>query len=139
MTGERWKLRLENLKRAFVQLEKACALTEYSDLELAGLVQTYEFTFELCWKTLKDLLYSEGYDVKSPKETIRKAFELSLIDEVDSWFNALESRNILAHVYNEQTAKQAMSLIRETFEPMLRKCTASLQERAEKDEQRDDG
>jgi len=81
MPEEGWKQRLENLKRAFAQLEKACARAEYSDLELAGLVQTYQFTFELCWKTMKDLLTSEGYDVKSPRETIRKAFELALIPD----------------------------------------------------------
>ena len=130
MTDVRWKLRLENLKQALARLEEACAQTEYSNLELAGLVQTYQFTFELCWKTLKDLLTLEGYEVNSPRETIRKAFEMSLIADVDRWFNALESRNILSHIYDESTAKQAMSCIKDIYEPMLRECVASLNERA---------
>ena len=66
MIDIRWKLRLENLKQALSQLEEACTRETYSNLELAGLVQTYQFTFELCWKTLKDLLTFEGYEVNSP-------------------------------------------------------------------------
>ena len=130
ITDVRWKLRFENLKKAFARLEEACALEKYSDLELAGLVQTYEFTFELCWKTLKDLLAFEGYEVNSPRETIRKAFEMLLIDDVDCWLNALESRNLLSHIYEEQTAQQAIVWIKEEFEPMLRKCVAFLHERS---------
>lgn len=133
MTDIRWKLRFENLKKAFSRLEEACNQQQYSNLELAGLVQTFEFTFELCWKTLKDLLIYEGCEVNSPREVIRKAFEMSLIDDVDRWFNALESRNVLCHLYNEPTAKQAEHLIKTEFEPMLRKCIATLQERMVKE------
>ena len=54
---------------------------------------------------------------------------MSLIDDVDCWFNALESRNLLSH-YDEQTAQQALVWIRGEFEPMLRKCVAFLHERS---------
>jgi nucleotidyltransferase substrate binding protein (TIGR01987 family) len=126
----RWKLRLKNLTKAFARLESACAQGQYSDLELAGLVQTFQLTFELCWKTLKDLLIFEGYEVNSPRETIKKAFELSLIGDTERWFNALENRNVLCHVYDEPTATQAMHEIKETFEPMLRECVNALRQRA---------
>ena len=129
----RWKLRFDNLKQALVRLEEACAQEEYSHLELAGLVQTYQFTFELCWKTLRDLLTFEGYEVNSPRETIRKAFEMSLIDNAEQWFQALESRNVLSHIYNEPIARQATNQIKNEFAPMLYRCAASLQERAEKE------
>ena len=134
MTDVRWKLRFENLQRAFGRLEEACAQEEYSHLELAGLVQTYEFTFELCWKTLKDLLISEGYEVNSPRETLRKAFEMFLIDDAERWFHALDSRNRLSHVYNEQAAKQAETWIKNNFMPMLSQCVLTLRGRAEKNE-----
>ena len=134
MADVRWKLRFENLQKAFVRLEEACVQEEYSHLELAGLVQTYLFTFELCWKTLKDLLTAEGYTVNSPKETIRKAFEMLLINDAESWLNALESRNVLSHIYNESTAKQAETWIKNEFAPMLRQCVITLHERTEKNE-----
>jgi nucleotidyltransferase substrate binding protein (TIGR01987 family) len=126
----RWKLRLKNLTKAFIRLKSACAQEKYSDLELAGLVQTFQLTFELCWKTLKDLLLFEGYEVNSPRETIKKAFELSLISDTERWFNALENRNVLCHMYDEPMATQAMHEIKETFEPMLRECVDSLRQRA---------
>ena len=133
MSEIHWKLRFENLKKAFARLEEACSQEEYSELELAGLVQTYGFTFELCWKTLKDVLALEGYEVNSPRETIRKAFEMSLIDDVDRWFNALDSRNLLSHIYEESTAQRSLNWIKNDFEPMLRQCVATLHIRAEKE------
>ena len=75
----RWKQRLQNLNKAFSRLRHACTLPEYNELEMAGLVQTYEFTFELCWKTLKDKLIYDGYSVNSPREAIRQAFGADLI------------------------------------------------------------
>ena len=53
----RWQQRLQNFGRALIRLETACAQQEYSELERAGLAQMFEFTLELAWKTLKDLLY----------------------------------------------------------------------------------
>ena len=130
MADIRWKLRFANLQKALARLEEACDQETYSNLELAGLVQTFEFTFELCWKTLKDLLTAEGYIVNSPRETIRKAFEMSLIDDAEHWFAALDSRNILSHIYNEATAKQAETWIKNDFAPMLGKCVVVLYERS---------
>ena len=129
----RWKQRLENLKHAFLQLETACEQEEYTNLELAGLVQTFEFTFELCWKTLKDLLALEGYEVNSPRATIRKAFEESLIVDVDGWLGALDNRNILSHTYNEATAQWAKHTIKTEYAPLLRKCVTLLIERAKEE------
>ena len=97
--SDRWKQRLQNLNKAMKRLEEACDQDEYSELETAGLVQTYEFTFELAWKTMKDRLTFEGYDVKSPRETIKKAFEMSLIADADEWLEALETRNLFNHTY----------------------------------------
>jgi nucleotidyltransferase substrate binding protein (TIGR01987 family) len=126
----RWKQRLQNLNKAFKRLEDACAQEHYSELEVAGLVQTYEFTFELCWKTLKDKLLFEGYEVNSPREVINKAFEMGLIVAVDHWLEALESRNLFSHTYNNEIAEQAIELIKTRLEPILRACVAKLNELA---------
>jgi len=129
----RWKQRFENLKDAFSELEEACKLNEYSNLELAGLAHTFNFTFELCWKTLKDLLISEGYEVNTPRETVRKAFAASLILDVDGWLDALDHRNILSHTYNKATAEWAKHTIKTEYAPLLRECVALLTERAKEE------
>ena len=126
----RWLQRLQNLNKAFKRLGDACTQDDYSELEVAGLVQTYEFTFELCWKTLKDKLTFEGYEVNSPREVIKKAFEMELLTDVDQWLEALESRNLFSHTYDNAIAEQAIALIKEKLEPMLRACVAKLNELA---------
>ncbi len=119
----RWHQRHENFGKALKQLEKACEQDEYSDLEQAGLVQMFEFSFELSWKVLKDLLFYEGYDVKSPRAVIRKSFEAEYISEDDSevFLDALSKRNLLSHTYEEETATEAQCLIKENYYPLLQR------------------
>lgn len=100
---------------------------------MAGLVQTYEFTFELCWKTLKDKLVDDGYSVNSPREAIRQAFSAGFIDNIDCWLQALESRNLFVHTYDDSIAEEAVSLIKERFFPMLAQCVKNLNMMAEKE------
>lgn len=100
---------------------------------MAGLVQTYEWTFELCWKTLKDKLAYDGYSVNSPREAIRRAFGAGLTDPVDCWMQALESRHLLVHTDDGSIAEEAVSLIKEQFFPMLAPCVEKLNIMAEKE------
>jgi nucleotidyltransferase substrate binding protein (TIGR01987 family) len=118
----RWQQRLENFGKALAQLEEACAKEDYTELERGGLVHFFEFTFELAWKTLKDLLFYEGYDVKTPREVIRKAFEVEYISENDTeiLLDSLLKRNLLSHTYEEKTAQEAEELIKEYYTPALR-------------------
>lgn len=123
----RWQQRLENFCRALAQIDKACDQEDYSDLERAGLVQMFEFSCELSWKALKDLLFYEGYEVKSPREVIRKSFETEYMNEDDSevFLDALDKRNLLSHTYEGETALEAERLIKGRFCPPLRRmCNA---------------
>lgn len=36
-----------------------------------AVIKAYEFSFELSWKTLKDLLHHEGIDALLPREVLR--------------------------------------------------------------------
>jgi nucleotidyltransferase substrate binding protein (TIGR01987 family) len=109
------------------RLRDAAAKNSYTDLELAGLVQTFEFTFELAWKALKDVLNFEGFEANSPREVIQQAFRSRYIEDVDAWLLAMESRNILSHTYDEQNAQEAVTLIKGRFLPMLEAGFAFLQ------------
>lgn len=119
----RWQQRLENFGRALAQLEAACRQDSYSDLERAGLVQLFEMTFELAWKTLKDLLYHEGFEANTPREVIRKAHSVQYLDEAETetLLDALKKRNLLSHTYDQQTADEAEELITNHYAPALRK------------------
>ncbi|WP_252242705.1 HI0074 family nucleotidyltransferase substrate-binding subunit [Clostridium sp. ZS2] len=63
-------------------------------------------TFELAWKVLKDYLESEGYMVKSPRETVKQAFQTGLIDNGHIWIDALSNRKLTTHTYDEELANK---------------------------------
>ena len=59
----RWRQRFQNYRRAFELLRTTLEdreISDFSDLEQEGIVQRFEFTFELCWKTFKDYLEFSG-------------------------------------------------------------------------------
>ena len=115
----RWKQRYANFSKAMEQLTEVIAQAALNKFEVQGLIQCFEYTFELAWKTTKDYLNQEGFDVKSPRQTIQTAFQLELIQDGHDWIDALEKRNLLAHTYDEQFVKQAEQLIRNKYYPML--------------------
>lgn len=53
----RWEQRFMNLKAlARLQMVQASDLASLSDLEKEGLIQRFEYTYELSWKTLQDFV-----------------------------------------------------------------------------------
>ncbi|MBA2367833.1 MAG: nucleotidyltransferase substrate binding protein [Candidatus Protochlamydia sp.] len=116
----RWKQRFHNLERAFLFLERATSKSSFNELEAAGLVQSFEFTFELGWKTLKDYLTEQAFIVQSPRETIKQAFQSNYLKDGHIWMEMLEQRNLLTHTYNEEQAKAATQLICHSYFPALR-------------------
>ena len=117
----RWQQRLDSFGTALAQLTDACDRKRYDNLELAGLIKTFEFCFELSWKVIKDLLFYDGHDVKTPRAVIRKSFEVDYIDESDceTLLDALDKRNLLSHAYLIDVAQQAETLIKEDYYPVL--------------------
>ena len=116
----RWQQRFETFGKALAQLTKACDREQYSELELAGLVKTFELAFELCWRVLMDMLSFEGFNVTSPRTVLRASFDMGLIDErnCEILLEALEKRTLPAHVYFIE-AEAAEALIKESFHPAL--------------------
>lgn len=124
----RWKQRFHNLEKAFLFLEKATQQKSWNELEAAGMVQSFEFTFELTWKTLKDYLTDQAFLVQSPRETIKQAFQSNYLKDGHVWMEMLEQRNLLTHTYNEEQAKAATKLICDTYFPALRQVYQFLKE-----------
>jgi len=120
MTDIRWKQRLSNLQKSLEHLADAIEIEKPSIIEQAGIIQFFEMSFELSWKTLKDYLEEQGFiDVKSPRATIKKAFEIELIEDGQKWLEALENRNLAAHTYDDATAKEIYELICDSYFPLL--------------------
>ena len=97
----RWKQRFVNFEKAFQTLERTVVIENPSEAERGGLIQFFEVAFELSWKTLKDYLEAGGFQVKSPREVLKQAFQSGIIQDGHAWMEALEDRNLTAHTYNE--------------------------------------
>jgi len=119
--AKRWTQRLEFYNRAFNQLKAAIALPEYSELERAGLIQVFSYTFELGWKLMQDYGKELGYEPNSPRESIMNAVTAGLITEADGyeWLDALKQRNMLSHTYDEQRSLDAEEMIKQRFYPIV--------------------
>lgn len=117
----RWKQRFENFNKSYRLLEKYLVKTELSELEQAGIIQFFEMTFELGWKVLKDYLEADGYIVKSPRETIKQAFQNDIINDGHIWIDALSVRNLTTHTYDESLAKKIVDDIINIYFPELKK------------------
>ena len=119
----RWKQRFQNFDKAFKRLTDAIQIIRNDPdnvLLQAGLIQTYEFTFELAWKTLKDYLEMEGFTVPSPRATLRQAFQCGYIQQGDVWLKALNDRNLTAHTYDDEVAKEVIADIQQTYYFLLK-------------------
>ena len=117
----RWKQRFENFDKSYKLLKKYSNQEITTELERAGIIQFFEMTFELAWKVLKDYLESEGYMVKSPRETVKQAFQIGLIDNGHIWIDALSNRNLTTHTYDEKLASKMTSEILNAYLPELDK------------------
>lgn len=115
----RWKQRFTSLQDAFLFLKGGVEKKNLDPYQEAGIIQSFEFTFELSWKTLKDLLESMGVNAAFPRDVIKEAFATQLIKNGHVWLEMLEKRNVLSHTYNRQQASDAVALIRDHFFPNL--------------------
>jgi nucleotidyltransferase substrate binding protein (TIGR01987 family) len=116
----RWKQRFQNFEKALAFLQSGVEKPELSRIEEAGVIQAYEFTFELGWKTLKDFLEENLIIAPFPREAIKEAFRSGLIQDGDAWMDMLEKRNLMSHSYDEKQATLALRLIRDRYFPILR-------------------
>ncbi len=128
----RWKQRFKNFNKAISQLTEFIEKPGLNKFEVQGLIQCFEYTFELAWKTAKDYLEAQGFDVKSPRQTIQTAFQVELIQNGHVWIDALEKRNLMAHTYDEAKVQEAERLIRGEYYAVLKALLAELTKR-EKD------
>lgn len=98
--------KLENYKKALTRLSEGIEkLDKTDDLQMDGLIQRFEFTFELAWKTLKAIFEEEGLiGMNSPKTVLREAFSANLIPDEEIWLMMLNDRNSTTHIYSEEIA-----------------------------------
>jgi len=114
----RWKQRLHNFSKALRQLTKFIEKGELNELEQLGLIQSFEYTYELAWNTIKDLFEEQGQtDILGSRDAFRLAFKRGLIENGDTWMEMITSRRLTSHTYNEDIAEAIANSITTEYYP----------------------
>ena len=83
------------------------------DIIIDGVIQRFEFTFELTWKLAKAMLNYNGIEADSPRPVIKEAFKANIIKDGQSWIDMLEDRNKTSHIYDEDQAFKIYNKIKD--------------------------
>jgi len=126
----RWNQRFNSFNKAFNQLERFVAKEELNEMEEQGLIKAFEYTYELSWKTLQDLLKEKGYsDVVGPRPVIEQSFHDGYITKGKEWMRMHNSRNLTSHTYDKETAEEIVKAIRDDYFDLFRELRIRLEKK----------
>jgi nucleotidyltransferase substrate binding protein (TIGR01987 family) len=120
----RWVQRFNNFNNAFLLLQSALQdrpLDTLSDLEQEGIIQRFEYTYELAWKTMKDYMEENGIilDEITPRAVIKSAFAANLIQDGQVWIDMMIHRNLLSHTYDIKIFKIVLIAVTTLYFPAI--------------------
>ncbi|NCN41995.1 DUF86 domain-containing protein [bacterium] len=99
----------KEFERALARLKQALAQPK-DEFVRDSVIQRFEFTVELAWKSAKKVL---GLSATAPKVVVRDLAQQGLIDDPNVWFKLIDARNLSSHSYNEQVAEEIYDIARE--------------------------
>jgi nucleotidyltransferase substrate binding protein (TIGR01987 family) len=114
----RWEQRFSNFVKAMDKLQQSVEYIFSHDFEKnsetvadellkEGLIQRFEYTFELAGNVMKDYSEFQGTSlIGGSRDAIRQALQLGIIANGETWMDMLKSRNKTSHTYNEETANE---------------------------------
>jgi len=118
-TDIRWIQRFNNFKKSLNQLDGAVKLNterSLSALEQQGVIQAFEYNYELAWNVLKDFYENQGeQNIQGSRDAIKLAFKRGIIINGDVWMNMIKSRALTSHTYNEETTREILKDIIEKY------------------------
>ena len=103
----RWIQRLNHFSKALTQLTKFIEKGDLNELEQQGLIQAFEYTYELAWNAVKDYFEAQGEtEIHGSRDAFRLAFRRGLIEDGQIWMDMIKSRTLTAHTYNQDVAEE---------------------------------
>ena len=124
----RWKQRFQNFEKAYTLLRQALeeGPSSLTLLEKEGVIQRFEYSFELAWKLIKDFLEEGGLIISpvTPRQVLKDAFAAKLIAGGQVWIDMLDHRNLLSHTYDSAVFEEAVDAIAQRYLPAMEKLDA---------------
>lgn len=131
----RWIQRLNNFSKALGQLSNFIKKGELNELEEQGLIQAFEYNYELAWNTIKDFFEAQGEtNINGSRDAFRLAFRRGLVEEGEIWMAMIGSRALTTHTYNEKTADEIVHAIKDEYYGEFVKLHKKLESLKEKEE-----
>ena len=122
----------ENFCAAFDNLKDIYNYEEpFDNVVLTGLVALYEICFEQSWKVMKEILEWEGVSegqTGSPRQILKYAYKVGIIDNEELWMDALVTRNNVAHSYNKAVALDIVRQTKQIYYQMFRQLKEELEQ-----------
>ena len=125
---KRFEERKQDLAKATERLKEALN-EEETEIAIDGTLHRFEFTFELAWKTMKDLMEYNGIieSTGSPREVLKNAFQNGIIEDGETWINMMLARNSLSHLYDEEVSRKIYKDIKEKYIVLIEKLNEVLE------------
>ncbi len=112
----------EMFKKAYEKLQEFISTDQGTEKDIAAIIHSYEYTFELWWKALQRYLQDfETVSEHGPGATIRNAFQFGIIDDGQAYMDLLKDRNLIAHTYKENIANEIYERIKNKHMKTLKK------------------
>ena len=87
---------------------------------LDGAIQRFEFTFELAWKLMREVLLYRGKEVSSPRMAIKQSFKENFFEDGQGWIDMLDDRNLTSHTYKQDLANEIYERIKNKHYVLLK-------------------
>lgn len=125
----RFKDSLKNLKSAYLQLAHFIADPVVTRRDRAGVIQAFEFTYELFWKTLQKLAQYEQIEAATPRASIQAGFQMGIIEDPEEsiWLSLMKDRNLTCHTYHEDLSIEIYERIKNQYSPVFKKTLLRLE------------
>ena len=118
----------QKLEKAFLKLKEG-VVSAKDELDKDGVIQRFEFTFELLWKALKIFLEYQGIDVKTPRDSLKEAFRIELIEDEEIFLDMLEDRNKSSHIYDKEVSEEIFRRIKSFYIQAIENVLKKLKEK----------
>ena len=96
--------RIALFAQALARLQEALSVPE-DPIVRDACIQRFEFTFEMAWRAIQAHARVEGLTCLSPRDCLRTAFRLGLLEDDPGWMAMVEDRNRTTHTYDEAGAR----------------------------------
>ena len=125
------EFKFNNLSKAYTKLQAACSLYDGTDEYMRdSVIQRFEFTYELCHKTLREFMKYMGIELDNsfPRTVFKKAYINNLIDDDKLWIKLMEDRNGTLHVYSEKMSDAIANRVKTQYLPAIGKLIGNIKD-----------